>query len=491
MQLGKFRQATENLRGAAKNLPSDDAPFIHELVRSLYASGETVAARECIGHLESLPNPSAKDLSMHAQLRMMLGEIAEAKNLMDRAVAAGADTPDECYYYGLLHQFIGDADRAAEIFYRGLMRWPDFGDVAVLLSNVRKQTEGSNYLAFIAKRLNETPVTPKDPMDHYQQAAFEAANFKALSDLGRHEEAWAALRRSNEIMHELNPYNATEEALLTDAIIASSQIISKSGKTATHKNQGPTPIFIVGLPRSGSTLLDRMLSNHTEVTSAGELPDFFTQLSLAADSSPIGFNGILESIKRSPGMDFAELGARYLEQTQWRANKTRFYVDKLPMNIRMVHFIRAAIPDARIIRIARDPMAVCFSNLKAFFGNALSYSYDMEALAHYYLQYERLVDHWKTTIPDAIHDVSYESLVSDPEAALRDVFRFMGVDMEDGCLHPENNMAPVATPSSAQVREAVHHRGIDEWRKYAGHLGPLRAALGATAEVYSEAHHVI
>jgi tetratricopeptide (TPR) repeat protein len=489
MHQGKFRQATENLRCAVKNLPNDDAQFIHEIVRSLYSSGETVAVRDCLDHLDSLTSPSAKDLSAHAQLRMMLGEITKAKIIMDRAVAAGADSPDECYFYGLLHQFIGDTDRAAEIFHSGLMRWPDFGDVAVLLSNVRRQTDDSNYLDNIVKRLKEISINVKGPMDQYQKAAFEAANFKTLSDLGRHEEAWFALHRSNEIMHELNPYNADEEASLTDAIIASSEIISKSVKTAALNNRGSTPIFIVGLPRSGSTLLDRMLSNHTQVTSAGELPDFFTQLSWVTDSSPIGFNGVMESIQKSPGMDFAELGARYLDQTQWRANNKRFYVDKLPMNIRMVHLIRAAIPEARIIRIVRDPMAVCFSNLKAFFGNALSYSYDMKTLAHYYLQYERLVAHWKRTIPDAMQDISYESLVSDPEGTLKDVFRFIGIDMENGCLHPENNVAPVATPSSAQVREAVHHRGIDEWRKYAGHLEPLRVALGAAAEVNSEVNH--
>lgn len=241
--------------------------------------------------------------------------------------------------------------------------------------------------------------------------------------------------------------------------------------------EGPTPIFIVGLPRSGTTLLDRMLSSHSQVVSAGEINDFRRQLRWMTDVPPSGVQGMLAAQRRSTDIDFAELGARYLEQTQWRAQGRRFYIDKLPINVRMVHLIRRALPQAPILHMVRAPMDVCFSNFKAMLGPASAYSYDMHTLAHYYEQYLRLTHHWHTSMPGAMLDVSYASLVSEPAITLRRVLQHCGLAVEEGCLHPERNAAPVATPSSAQVREPIHQRTLGEWRHYARQLEPLRLAL--------------
>jgi hypothetical protein len=188
----------------------------------------------------------------------------------------------------------------------------------------------------------------------------------------------------------------------------------------------------------------------------------------------------LEVLGASPGIDFAELGARYLKQTQWRAGGHRFYIDKLPRNIYMVHFIRRALPHAPILHMHREPTDVCYSNFKAMFGQASAYSYDQEALAHYYGEYKRIVEHWRHTLPGAMLDVSYASLVTDPGATLERVLAYCGLAMEPDCLNPERNVAPVATPSTAQVREAIHTRSLGEWRRYEKQLEPLRRALDAS-----------
>jgi hypothetical protein len=245
---------------------------------------------------------------------------------------------------------------------------------------------------------------------------------------------------------------------------------------------GPTPIFIVGMPRSGTTLLDHMLSAHSAVTSAGEINDFHRQLHWLADVAPRGNQSLLKVLERTGQLDFDELGARYLMQTQWRAAGSKYFIDKLPINVRMVPFIRRALPRSPILHLVRDPMDVCYSNLKAMFGTASPYCYDMKAVSHYYGQYARLTNHWSAALPGAMLDVSYAGLVCDPQTTMRRVLAHCGLEIEAACLRPELNTSPVATPSSAQVRESIHTRSIAQWHRYAKHLEPLRQALAAELE---------
>lgn len=475
LRRGKMRAAIRQLLQAMPLLPND-APLIAQLAWLLSVHGETLAARACVAHLERAPAPPAGVLAEQAQLRWMLGEIPAARARMDRAVAAGITDPGEYYLNAMLFQFTGRIDEAEAVLRDCLKRWPDYGDAAVVLANLRKQTPEANELAFLHENLGRIPEGSANEREKFVRAEFDAALFKVLDDLGRHEEAWSALARSNASMRELNPYDAAGEVALTDALIGLPTAATSPGIVAPA-SAGPTPIFIVGLPRSGTTLLDHMLSSHSDVVSAGEIHDFQNQLHWMADVAQGGVQSLLKATAQVADMDFAELGARYLKQTQWRAEGRRFYIDKLPNNIRMVSFIRRALPHAPILHMVRAPMDVCFSNLKAMFGSASAYCYDMQALAHYYGQYMRLVNHWRTTIPGAMLDVSYAALVNEPETTLRRVLEHCGLDMQGDCLHPERNAAAVATPSSVQVREPIHSRSVGQWQHYAVQLEPLRRAL--------------
>jgi hypothetical protein len=237
-------------------------------------------------------------------------------------------------------------------------------------------------------------------------------------------------------------------------------------------------VFIVGLPRSGTTLLERILGNHSMVAAAGELNDFPRQLRWCADRHG---HALLDPalLEASDDVDFTELGRRYLEQSQWRAGDRPFYVDKLPPNFMLLGFIRRALPQARVVHLVRDPMDVCFSNYRAMFGSAYGYSYGFESLAHHHGQYRRLMRHWHAAMPGFVLDLPYELLVRDSEAAARRLFDFCGLPFEPGCGDNTRNAGAVATLSSAQVRQPIHARGLGEWRRYARQLGPLRAMLGS------------
>ncbi|HEV2540731.1 MAG TPA: sulfotransferase [Frateuria sp.] len=468
---GRLRQAATAVMQVARRLPRDGLLIIG-VAKRLVAFGEILAARACLDLLAQAPAPPADLLVAQAHLRFSLGEIAAAKTLVEKAIVAGADSPEALQLHAMLLHFTGDIEQAQCVLESCLERWPHFGDAAMALVNLRKQQPESHRLEWWRGRLRQLPDNEADPSAMFIRAEFEYAQFKTLDDLERYDEAWPALARCNAIMRKLNPYDAAAEAAITDALM---HLSLSSGQA--NEPQGPTPIFIVGMPRSGTTLLDRMLSAHSQVASAGEIIDFWRQLHWAADVAPAQSQQLLEVIRRSAGLDYAELGARYLKQTQWRAQGRAYYIDKLPANIQMVAFIRKALPHAPILHMVRDPVDTCFSNFKAMFGNISPYSYDQQALAHYYGQYARLARHWHARFPGAMLDVHYAELVRDPGNAIRRVLAHCGLAMEEGCLRPERNAAPVATPSSAQVREAIHTRSLDQWRNYEKQLHPLRQAL--------------
>jgi hypothetical protein len=206
------------------------------------------------------------------------------------------------------------------------------------------------------------------------------------------------------------------------------------------------------------------------------LVDFGNQLHWAADTSHTQGQAFLA---RLPDLDLAEVGRRYLAQTQWRARGKAFYIDKQPPNWVLAGLIHAALPHARLLHMARDPIDLCFSNWRAFFGDTYAYSYDMAGLAAYHQVYLRTMAHWREVMPNAILDVSYADLVSEPEAVMRRVFAHCGLQWEPGCLDMRSNAAPVATLSAAQVRTPLHARAFGEWRRYQSQLEPLRRALEA------------
>ncbi len=474
---GRLRESAVLILRVASRLPRD-AQLILKVIQRLVAVGETVAARSCLDLLAQAPEPPSELLVAQAHLRFSIGEIAAARALMEKAIAAGIDSPGEQHLYAMLLQFSGDIDHACAVLERCLKRWPHFGDAAMALVNLRKQKPEVHRMDSVQEQLRRLSQGSKDPGAMFVRAEFEYVQFKILDDLEHYEEAWPALARCNALMHELNPYDATGEAAVTDALIRMPVSNDRVGTTAMPTFEGPTPIFIVGMPRSGTTLLDRMLSGHSDVVSAGEIIDFWRQLHWIADVTPAKSQGLLKIIQRSAEIDYTELGARYLKQTQWRAQGRAYYIDKLPANIQMVAFIRKALPHAPILHMMRDPIDTCFSNFKSMFGNVSPYSYDLQALVHYYRQYVRLTRHWHAQLPGAMLDVSYASLVRDPETTLHRVLEHCGLTLEESCLRPELNASPVATPSSAQVRESIHTRSIGQWRNYAKQLQPLRLALG-------------
>jgi tetratricopeptide (TPR) repeat protein len=451
---------------AAARLATDDPDLGCDLVSALLRAGEVVAAREYLSKPGWSGGVSGACLARLADFRLGFGEYAESLALLDEALATGKGTAPIHFYRGRLLTFCGRLEEAETEYLHSLRLEPTLGEAALALATLRIQTLDSHHLPILQAGLQRVAHGTRD------HAAFEFAHYKTLEDLGRYDEAWQALARGNAIMHA----RTRDYAQLQDAALQCSLEYYASHPLPQPADvpEGPQPIFIIGLPRSGTTVLERLLGNHTQVTAAGELFDFGRQLRWAGDHRHIQDDTFF---RRMEGCDLGEVGRRYLAQTQWRAHGTRYFIDKQTSNWMVAGLLHAALPGARILHLVREPMDVCFSIFRAMFGDAYAIGNDLATLAAHYGKYRRLMSRWHALAPGAILDVPYEKLVQSPETTLREVLAHCGLEWEPACSDLSANRNPVSTLSATQIRQPLRAPSSGIWRRYAAPLRRLSEAL--------------
>ena len=391
----------------------------------------------------------------------------QALALLERARALGLDSAAIRYLIGISQTHLGDIAAAQSELENCLKADPDFTLAARALSKLKKQTVADNHIAQLRASIARTGPGHEDaPLLQYSL-------FKELDDLGERDAAWQALSEGMRLRRRQVKYDtAAEQALF--------EYLRGMDAAPAHASEAPAigslPIFIVGMPRSGTTLLERILGAHAQVADAGELRDVLTQLRWMCDrGGPPHLD--LDLARRAESCDWSELGRRYLDHTQWRAQGRPFYTDKLPANFMHVGYIARALPRAPILHMVRDPMDTCFSNLKEHFANAYHHSYDQLEMADHFHQYRQLMAHWHAQVPGQILDVHYADLVAEPERVAREVLAFCGLPWQDGIVDIDQRSGPVATASAMQVREPIHQRFVGQWRRYESQLVPMRERL--------------
>ena len=464
---GRLREAAAQALAAARHLPAD-AETICTVAHCLFRIGETLATRDCLRHPGIAVSRDAPALAKLAHVHQLIGQHDEGLALMDRARALGLDEPEFHYFRALQLQFLGRLDETAAELRTALAMRPGFGRAALTLARLQRQRDES-LLRHIQVHAAEASAENED------QAAFEFARFKVLDDLNRPVEAWDALRNGNELMRLRMKHDPQAEV---DQLACMRNLCTPSFlRTVAAPTNGPIPIFVIGMPRSGTTLLERLLGKHPSVAAPGELSDFPQQCQYVTDTRA---GGMLDPklIERLPDADYQAIGERYLSQSQWRSGDRPYYIDKLPSNWMIAGIIHKALPHAPILHMRRSAMEVCYSNYKALFGDSHGYSYGLESLAAHYRAYQSTMNHWVQAMPGVMLDVPYEQLVDDPEATLRRVLAHCRLPFDAQCTDPVGNPNPVSTLSSAQVREPIHRRALSEWRRYQAQLSPLAQALG-------------
>ena len=415
------------------------------------------------GGVQAMPIPLL--LAYAAQLSY-LNRQEEALVLLEEALRADPEYPPTLLARGQLLTYVGRTEEARASFEACIRRAPEIAQAHWFLAHVAKASPARNHVHRLRRALAETKVNANE------RASFAFALHKELDDLADHEGAWEALRQACAAKRGTLKYAASDSRSLVDALIAMPLAAPAAQTPASNK----APIFIVGMHRSGTTLLEQLLDGSPQVSGVGELYDFTSAMRYATDHH---CRGVTDAtiIQRASNVDFSEVGRRYLDGMAWRLGEEPFFTDKLPSNFLNIGFICQALPQARILHMVRDPVETCFSNLRELFSDANPYSYDQLELADYYLQYRRLMAHWHLAYPGRIHDVDYAELTRDPEAVMRKVAAFCGIDYVDAMRDPRSSTRAVATASAVQVRDRVVRREVPKWAPYARQLEPLIAAL--------------
>jgi tetratricopeptide (TPR) repeat protein len=314
---------------------------------------------------------------------------------------------------------------------------------------------------------------------------FEFALGKALEDAARYEESFTHYAHGNALRRASHPYSAADNTRFvarSRALFTREFFAERSG----GGSQATDPIFVLGLPRSGSTLVEQILASHSRVEGTMELPDIPVLAREIAARSPAGSEAaFLEALAALTRAELEELGERYLARTHaLRRSAAPFFVDKMPNNCLYVGLIQLILPNARIIDTRRHPLGCCFSCFKQQFARGQSFTYGLEDLGLYYRDYVALMHHFDAVLPGRVHRVFYEDMVSDTEAEVRRLLAYCGLPFEEACLRFYENERAVRTASSEQVRLPVFRDALEHWRHYEPWLDPLKRALGASLTAY-------
>ena len=460
-QGGKVESALVAARQAQALAPMHPAPRML-LVDLLQAQGQHAA---CLDVLDALINDSAEYaaplLQDIAQRCTMLGLHVQAERLQARSLSLEPHNPAFLYNHSTALIALGRLDEAEATLDRVIALKPADGDAWYNRATLRKQTIERNHVPQLQARLHAMPITSPE------RTALGYALAKELEDLGEYASSFAALKQGADLRRSRLRYRV-EDDLETMQLIAGAFDVEFFA--TSHSGQADErPLFIVGLPRSGTTLVDRILSSHSAVLSRGETSDFAMALVRAA--GPVANKADL--VRRSTALDFAALGTQYCANLV--AGTALRQIDKSPVNFLYLGLIAAALPNARIIHLRRNPMDACYAMYKTLFRMAYPFSYDLSDLGRYWLQYDTLMAHWKQMLPaDRFIEIDYEELIANQEATSRELLCFAGMPWEDACLAFERNPQPSLTASAAQVRQPIYKSSVGLWKRYEHELAPLR-----------------
>jgi tetratricopeptide (TPR) repeat protein len=431
---------------------------------------------DAVAEVQKAPELAPEDaLVLHNTatfLSMHCNEYLLACPYYERAVALSPGNADYRYNLAAIYRILGRTEDAESATDQALELKPDFYEAHLMRSGLRRQSEVKNHIQQL-ENLVDTGIK-----DWRGETMLCHALAKECEDIADYEASFRWLQRGTGLRWKHTRYDVGVDEETMDEIARhfSASFMHRAASDCDYDNG--EAIFILGLPRSGSTLLERIISSHSDVHAAGELHNFALQLvRICKPHMESGKPFENEVIAASTRIDFSELGKAYVESTRPNTGQVPRFIDKLPFNFLYCGLIHLALPRARIIDIRRNPMDSCFAMYKCFFKNAYPMSYDLEQQGRYYLAYRKMMDHWGEVMPGSVLDVRYEELVADPEAQIRRILNYCELDWQDDCLHFEKNKAPTMTASATQVRERIYSSAVGAWRNYEEQLQPLRELL--------------
>jgi tetratricopeptide (TPR) repeat protein len=496
---GKIDQA---IAAYAKVLSTNPKHFnaCHLLGVALHHAGRSKEAAAVIAQAIQL-NGNVPDAHYNlAAVHLRLGRPDLALHSVERALALRADYPEAWLTRGVSQLKLGKLDQAEASFTKALAQRPGFaqahnnlgslkenkGEFGAAIANWQRAIDAKPDYAEAYRNLAQHKVSALRPSDLKQMEALAGAGTLAPKDLAfinfalfearhaakQHDAAFAHLNRANELMHAQVPFKVEAERSMVESVRAafSKEVINEG---ARRGSQSDKPIFIIGMPRSGTSLVEQIIASHPQVTGAGELiymAEVARPFMPKADSLPVWQWG-------DAGIDLEQLADTYLAHLDRIAPEARHVTDKMPSNFYFAGLIGMILPRAKIMHVTRHPMATGFACYRRRFDVGHGFSYDLQSIGQFYGLYRSLMAHWHAVMPGQILDVSYEALVSDPEPAVRTMLAHCELDWDDACLRFHENRRTVKTASAMQVRQPIYTSSVESWKQYAAHLQPLANAL--------------
>jgi tetratricopeptide (TPR) repeat protein len=482
------------------------APAHFNLGRALIALQRPDEAIPALAEAARLQPQKAENISMLATAYASAKRLSEAAESFQRSLALSPDHPIANHNLGVVLQELNRPSEAIPYFERAIAREPNYADahrgIGLALDTMGRRKEavrhledaarirpGSGlYLRDIAQLAPEDdrPIAERrldDAISDSRMPAHERVHLLAgksyLRDrVGDHDGAFRHASEANALARSLFSYDESDELAIFDRVAEASRRMGSVASTAAHGN---SPIFIVGMPRSGTTLVEQILASHPDVFGAGET-DHLGESLLALGLGPFSGPQFMDGLPSLDPRRFATAGKDYLARTNALGSKPRV-VSKTLANYLRLDLLRRMLPDARIILVVRDPRDTCVSRFMSVFFPGNPYAHELGELGRYHRRYERLMEFWRDAFPaNAFLDVSYERLVADPEAEIRKILDYCNLAWDQKCLRFYETPRVISTPTRNEVRQPISSAPVGRWRRYERHLGPLLAALQSTPQ---------
>jgi tetratricopeptide (TPR) repeat protein len=464
-----FTEAESFLRRATECAPYDAALLI-QYGQSLVRLGRRKEALAIAVRAEAtaLTSPGIQDAL--GTLLTHLEEPIRALPYFQLAVEGAPHKVEYRYNLAMAERMTGDLAAAEANLDEVIGMRPDDGEAYHARSDLRTQSVDRNHVSILESALHRLSGRRAS-----LPVAFALA--KELEDIGEYSRSFAHLQKACQSLRATLQYDVADDVAVLERLrLTHTKSVLENLRA---EFDGEECIFIVGLPRSGTTLLERILGNHTQVFAAGEL-DAFPKVAIEAVARQGGTMATkLEFVERALKVDSATLGPQYLEATRPRTGHTAKFIDKMPMNYLYAGLIHAALPRARFIALHRHPMDSCYAMYKTLFAAAYPFTYDLHDLGRYYVAWDQLMRHWEDVLGGAWLPVTYEALVSDPQKVSQRIVAHCGLAWEEQILEFNTRSAGVTTASAAQVRSPIHTDSVGKWRHYTEQLQPLASYLEA------------
>ena len=471
--------AERMLEAALKLAPNYRAARL-DYVRVLIDRQKYLQARDEIDTLLRLEPDDQDYLSLYAVACDGLGEHERTIALYRQLLAASPGSADLHLLLGHCLKTVGRQKEAAESYQTAAAARPSFGDAYWSLANLKIYPFSQDE---IARMRAEEAAPAAHSADRYHLCF---ALGKAFEDLNDYAESWRFYERGNALKRIESRYHPeiTEANTRKQIEVCTSQFFAARTSFGVPD---PDAIFILGLPRSGSTLIEQILASHSQVEGTQELSDVqgivLEMKQHPSDLDDPRYPGLLAKLAPE---EFRGMGERYMTDTRAYRGDEPFFIDKMPNNFRHIGLIHLMMPNAKIIDVRREPMACCFSNLKQLFARGQEFTYSIEDIARYYRTYLDLMRHWDAVLPGRVLRVCYEDVVEDLDGNVRRILDFCDLEFEPACIEYYKTERNISTASSEQVRQPIFREGLFQWRNYEPWLGPLKDGLGDALTRYRE-----